>query len=73
MVAKNDITGEVIASRNLSQQGKDNFDLIRKGCGCVFGTRCKCAEKIEWPETDERIDRIGRDGGDGLHYGQVTP
>jgi hypothetical protein len=67
MVAKNDITGDLIKTRGgLSKDGEENFDLI-------FGKRDVRGRKIdldEYPENwdEDRIDVIGQNGGTGLHY-----
>lgn len=64
--AKNDITGDVIAS-------KGGSDAYRQGWDRIFGKKKETppGEQLElWPE--DRVDIIGQNGNDGLHYG-VTP
>ena len=67
MVARNDITGDKIQTRDgLSEQGKENWDTI-------FPPK----KKERWippplPDFNEdRIDVIGQNGNDGEHYDQV--
>lgn len=70
MTAHNDITGDKIQSRINNKQFEDNFEKI-------FGKKDKVAyppltphEPLEpakdWDE--ERVDVIGSNGNDGLHY-----
>lgn len=85
MVARNDITGDKIQTRDaLSDQGKENFDKI-------FGVKKKTNGGWKPPSKDlqgnldlldtigggkdvyneDRIDVIGQNGNDGEHYDQV--
>ena len=76
MVARNDITGDLIKSRDkLSPEGEENFDKI-------FGVKKKTnggwvppplnnpqsAQELidDWDES--RVDTIGSNGNEGLHY-----
>lgn len=76
MVARNDITGDKIQSRDkLSPEGEENFDKI-------FGVKKKTnggwvPPPLSGPQTaqellddwdEKRIDIIGPNGNDGLHY-----
>ena len=63
MVARNDITGDKIQTRDsLSEQGEENFDKI-------FGKKKKTNGGLVPPDFDEnRIDVIGQNGNDGEHY-----
>lgn len=62
MTAKNDITGDEIKTKGVvTQQFRDNFDRI-------FG---KQKDVVEWPEDEERIDRIGQNGPTGEHYDEL--
>jgi hypothetical protein len=56
MVARNDITGDKIQSKENSKAYEDNYDKI-------FGKKKK---EIDWNE--DRIDVIGQNGNDGEHY-----
>ena len=77
MAAKNDITGDELVSRAFSKKGQEQFDII-------FGVKKKerwipppLPNLNEYPDnsTDEwdesRIDTIGMNGNDGLHYEQI--
>lgn len=58
-MAKNDITGDSIFSKKNSKDYEDNYDLI-------FKKRKYPIRDAEWNE--DRIDIIGSNGNDGLHY-----
>ena len=67
MASTNDITGDAIQTRGvLSPEGEAAFDRI-------FGVKKK--EKYippPLPDFDEdRIDTIGQNGNDGLHYNEI--
>lgn len=62
MASRNDITGDVLASKRNNSAYRDGWDRI-------FGKKMPepQGEQLElWPE--ERIDIIGQNGNDGLHY-----
>ena len=67
MASKNDITGDVLQSRMNSKAFEENFDRI-------FRSHLK--EHKETHEQLSRIDTIGQNGNEGLHYepddGQLT-
>lgn len=58
MTARNDITGDAIKTKGFSKAFEDNFDRI-------FRSK-KPEPPAEWNE--ERIDIVGQNGNDGLHY-----
>jgi hypothetical protein len=68
MVARNDVTGDKIQTRDtLSKQGEENFDKI-------FGKKKKTnggwtPPPLDWNE--DRIDTIGQNGNDGDHYNHL--
>lgn len=74
MVAKNDITGDKLQSKLNTKEYEDNFDKI-------FGKKKHNLERAEstpnqsvecskdWDE--KRVDIIGSNGNDGLHYADV--
>jgi hypothetical protein len=81
VVARNDITLDEIKSRGNSKKFKENLDKIKPSCynDCTYLintlTKCRvCSWKGEtssptkdnWDE--ERIDKIGANGNEGLHY-----
>lgn len=81
MTTKNDITGDAIKSKGFSKDFEDNFDRIFrkeatqelcKICGKVLNEVRECAWTScpkwlnEWDE--KRMDNIGQNGNDGLHY-----
>jgi hypothetical protein len=78
MASKNDITGDAIKSRVNSKEFEDNFDnIFRKNpkdplcdvCGKSLAGTKECAWTscpLNWDET--RIDIIGPNGNEGLHY-----
>jgi hypothetical protein len=81
LTAKNDITGDLIKSKTNSKEYEDNFDRVFrckvedslcKICGKELSTVKECAWTscpkwlAEWDE--ERADRIGQNGNEGLHY-----
>jgi len=73
-MAKNDITGDNLISRGLSPEGEKQFEKI-------FGVKKK--EKYippplptefvdtSWGDGESRIENIGRNSNDGLHYDQT--
>ena len=58
-MSKNDITGDKIQTKP-STKYADNFDKIFRN-----------KPSLEWDE--QRIDIIGQNGNDGLHYKQTKP
>jgi hypothetical protein len=74
MMAKNDITGDNLISRVLSPEGEKQFEKI-------FGVKKK--EKYippplpvdvvdtSWGDGESRIENIGRNSNDGLHYDKI--
>ena len=83
MVAKNDITGDSIQTRaGLSEQGKANWDTIfppKKRERYVppplnlEGTPATPDKPMEPPKSvddwdEDRMDVVGTNGNDGLHY-----
>jgi hypothetical protein len=34
-------------TRKLSKRFNDNFQAIKKECGCMFGEKCDCKPKID--------------------------
>ena len=83
MVARNDITGDKIQTRDkLSEQGEQNFDKIfgvkKKTNGgwkppSQLKTNLDLLHEIgggnDWNES--RVDTVGQNGNDGDHYDQV--
>lgn len=68
MTSKNDITGDVLQSRMNSKAFEENFDRIfrRKE---TFEELAKSVKENETLLNDlSRIDTIGQNGNDGLHY-----
>jgi len=73
MATYNDVTGDALVSRTLTEEGAKSFDRI-------FGEKKKKTNggwtppplplneypNQDWPE--ERVDVIGANGNDGLHY-----
>jgi hypothetical protein len=65
MVARNDITGDKIQTRDkLSKEGEENFETI-------FGVKKKTnggwkPPPLDWDE--DRVDIIGQNGNNGEHY-----
>jgi hypothetical protein len=73
MATYNDVTGDALVSRTLTEEGAKSFDRI-------FGEKKKKTNggwtppplplneypDQDWPE--ERIDTIGKNGNEGLHY-----
>lgn len=82
MASHNDITGDAIKSRVNSKEFENNFDnIFRKKekvveaaalcdiCGKTLDATKECAFTgcpLNWDE--KRIDTIGPNGNDGLHY-----
>jgi hypothetical protein len=89
MAAINDVTGDALVSRLLSDKGSEAFDRIFgekkktnggwkppaltdplcKICGKSLASTQECAWTgcpLNWNES--RIDAIGANGNDGLHY-----
>lgn len=65
-MSTNDITGDRLATRPATDAYRDGYDAIFRKPDPVAGW-----PQIDWPETDERIDRIGQNGGDGEHYTEI--
>ena len=73
-MAKNDITGDNLISRCLSPEGEKQFEKI-------FGVKKKekyippplSTEFVDtsWGDGESRIENIGRNSNDGLHYEQT--
>ena len=65
MTSKNDITGDKIQTKGiLSKEGEENFDRI-------FRKKTKDPIKKDFPHNilkQSRIDTVGQNGNDGLHY-----
>ena len=66
--ATNDITGDKLISKTLSKEGEANWDRI-------FGKKDKTQDPITKPfphnilkENVSRIEQIGQNGNDGIHY-----
>lgn len=72
MASYNDVTGDKIQSRVNNKHFEDNFDKIfgkkeKATVGQPTPTTNKPVESAEdWDE--ERVDIIGSNGNDGLHY-----
>lgn len=58
MTTYNDITGDAIKTKGFSKAFEDNYDRIFR--------KKKPEPPSEWDE--ERIDRVGQNGNEGLHY-----
>jgi hypothetical protein len=75
MASYNDITGDKIATRTVTKQYGDNFDnIFRKDkVAEVAPTPDKPVEPIqlELDFDEDRIDTIGTNGNDGLHYEEI--
>lgn len=72
MVAKNDITGDAIRTKGTSSLYESNFDnIFRKRKDTVASPEPSTNQPLQHPDTDwneARIDIVGRNGNDGLHY-----
>lgn len=70
MVARNEITGDKIQSKLSNKQYEDNFDKIFSKKDKVESPTLTTDKPLEptedWDEA--RIDVIGCNGNDGLHY-----
>jgi len=68
MASKNDITGDVLQSRMNSKAFEENFDRIfrRKETFEELAKTVKDNEEIF--KQLSRIDTVGQNGNDGLHY-----
>lgn len=83
MTARNDITKDLIMTKPNSKAYEDNFDrifrkkavqeeVLCKVCGKELNAVKECAWTgcpkwiAEWDE--QRMDRVGQNGNDGLHY-----
>lgn len=62
MSTQNDITGDYISSRPNTKAFEENFDKI-------FGKKKAAYQPLNQDDFDEqRIDVVGQNGNDGLHY-----
>ncbi len=72
MASYNDVTGDKIQSRVNTKQFEDNFDRIfgKKNKTTVADTVPAPDKPVEPTEdwNEERVDIIGSNGNDGLHY-----
>lgn len=81
MASRNDVTGDKIQTKGVfSKEAEDNFDLIfgKKAkdplcdvCGKSLAGTKECAWTscpLNWDEA--RIDVIGPNGNEGLHYNE---
>lgn len=74
MASYNDITGDKIATRTVTKEYGANFDnIFRKNkVAEVTPTPVEPVEPTQVDLFDEdRIDNIGSNGNDGLHYEEV--
>ena len=60
-MSSNSITGDSLVSKIGNKEQKEKFD---EGFERIFGKKKK---PVEWDEN--RIDTIGQNGNEGLHYG----
>ncbi len=73
MATRNDITGDELRSRTLSKEGEANWDRIfGKKKTTVAEATPTADQSVESTQMDlfdeERIDTIGTNGNEGLHY-----
>jgi hypothetical protein len=75
MATYNDVTGDALVSRTLTEEGAKSFDRI-------FGEKKKKTNggwtppplplneypETSWDDGEERIENIGRNSNEGLHY-----
>jgi hypothetical protein len=69
MATWNDITGDPLVSRTLSKKGEENFDKIfgkKKTNGGWKPPLTPLKTDADWDE--RRIDIIGQNSNEGLHY-----
>ena len=74
VVAKNEITGDKIQSKLSNKQYEDNFDKIFSKKDTVESPPLPTDKPLEHAEDwdEARIDVIGCNGNDGLHYDRQT-
>lgn len=66
MASRNDVTGDRLINKRLSKEGEDNWDKI-------FGKKIPKEDPVKKPFPHNilkqpRIDTIGQNGNEGLHY-----
>ena len=75
MASFNDITGDKIATRTVTKEYEDNYDnIFRKNK--VAETKPTPDQPVEPVQLEldfdeERIDTIGTNGNEGLHYEEI--
>ena len=73
-MSKNDITGDEIRTKPFSQEYENNYDKIFRKFKCNGSCgEYECREhQNECIRIPSRIDIIGQNGNDGLHYEQTV-
>ena len=71
-MAINEITGDNLISRKLTKEGEDNFDKIF-GKKKTNGGWTPPPVDTSWDNGEERIENIGRNSNEGLHYDTKQP
>jgi hypothetical protein len=75
MATYNDVTGDALVSRTLTEEGSKSYDRI-------FGEKKKKTNggwtppplplneypETSWDDGEQRIENIGRNSNEGLHY-----
>lgn len=56
--------------RKLKEPDFDTTDLVWDEILEDFNSKPEPKEKIEWPEDEDRIDVVGQNGNEGLHYNE---
>lgn len=82
MATTNPITGDLLVSKTLSEKGAANYDNIfgkKKKTNGGWTPPPLNTDKLVWtkdqdPDScgDERIDIVGQNGNEGLHYDSIS-
>jgi hypothetical protein len=70
MATTNPITGDSLISKTLTEEGEKNYEAI-------FGKKKKTnggwtPPDTSWDNGEERMDNIGRNSNEGLHYDSTS-
>lgn len=73
MATRNDITGDALVSRTLTPEGEAAFDRIfgvkkKTNGGYIPPSLPEEVVDTSWGDGEKRIENIGRNSNEGLHY-----
>lgn len=72
MATTNPITGDLLVSKTLSEKGAANYDNIFGKKKKTNGGWTPPPLDTGWGNGEERIENIGRNSNEGLHYDAIS-